>query len=450
MYRKFLSLFILFVSCLSFGQKFTSSPYSSFGIGEYPYNNHPTYAAFGGASVGMADSLNINFDNPSGYGFLSYGQPLFSAGFSFQRSTFSEAGSSFKSNNANIGHFALAVPFAKRFGMAFGLKQFSRVGYDITENTALNASDTMIYKYFGEGSVNDAFVGFSLKVLTTKKHQLALGVNGSYLFGTLNHGKTARLAYNDEGAYESSSLRVKSLYYNLGLTYAFNINDENRFTLGGTFTPQQDVAASKEQNLYLLKNVNSFSSDMFYDTISSFYENKSLTLPQSYHVGLSYSFRPKTDSTYNKVRIPQFSVYASYNVQDWSTYKANFSNDSSQALMNTSRIAVGFEFSPHYNYLDRTKAVDYFSRIRYRVGFQTGTMPVYRGTDQFVNQSFSLGFGFPILSQRSTSSLNLSLSYGSKSNGQNAALKEDYFSVQFGIVLSPGQYDRWFRKYKID
>ena len=172
-------------------------------------------------------------------------------------------------------------------------------------------------------------------------------------------------------------------------------------------------------------------------------------MPQMYDIGFSYRFRPKVDSSYNKVHIYQLSVFGSYQVQDWSTYQANFSNDTAVALMNTSRISFGFEFTPHYNYLDRTKAIGYMSRIRYRAGFQTGTMPFERGNTQLKQSAFTFGVSLPVITQKSVSSINLGVTLGQRGNAQSGSLNERYLGVNFGVIIAPG-FDKWFRKYKID
>lgn len=447
MYSKFLLVFILVLSCSLYGQKFANSPFSSYNIGEFGSLENATYIGYGHAAVGVADSLSLNYFNPASYSFLGHGQPLFSTGISYRNSLFSQNDSSFFNHLTGVDHFAFAVPFAKICGIAFGLKPFSRVGYDITEYSSLGM-DTVKYNYRGRGSINDAFLGLSLKVLNLKKHQLGIGTNLSYLFGSIVNERISNLQGQSSGGLEYTSHRVKSLYYTLGLTYKFQMNDNKNLILGLTYQPGQSLTAYKTQDLYYMTDVS--NNNMIDDTISAFYEEGTITLPAMYDIGFSYHFQPKVDSSYNKEKVFHLNIYGSYQVQNWSGYGTSFSNDSAQPLLNSSRIAFGVEFTPHHNYLDRSKNVGYLTRVRYRAGFQTGTLPVSDHNNQLKNRAVTMGMSFPIVSQRSVSSLNLGLSLGNKGSGGAGSLNERYIGVNFGITLAPGSYDKWFRKYKID
>lgn len=446
MYSRFLLVFTCILSGSLFGQKFATSPFSSYGLGEFGSFDNPTFIGYGHAATGVVDSLNLNYFNPSTYSFLGQGQPLFSTGISFKQSEFTENGQSFPSYLTGVNHFAMGVPFAKICGLAFGVKPFSRVGYNIAEYHALG-SDTMKYTYTGSGSINDAFAGFSLKILDYKKHRIGIGSNLSYLFGSTSNERLSNLTSESSGGREYLNYQVKSLYYNIGLNYNSELGKNQFFSLGLTYNPEQQLTAYKTFDLYYMSDVS--NSNTVSDTISAFYEKGTITMPAMYDVGFSYRFRPVADSSYNRERIFQLSVYGSYQVQNWSNYKSNFSNDSAQPMLNTSRIAFGIEFIPHYNYLDRTKSIGYMSRIRYRAGFQTGTVPLERDT-QLKNTAVTFGLSFPIISQRSVSSINLGVSLGTRGNNQSSSLNERYIGVNFGVTIAPGAYDKWFRKYKID
>ncbi|MCE3296046.1 MAG: hypothetical protein K0R65_1760 [Crocinitomicaceae bacterium] len=448
MYSKFLLVFTCVLSGSLFGQKFATSPFSSYGLGEFGSFDNAIFVGYGNASAGVVDSLSLNYFNPSTYAFLGHGQPLFSTGISYKRSEFTENGANFSANLTGVNHFAMGIPFAKVCGIAFGLKPFSRVGYSIAENEIIG-EDTLKYRYEGSGAINDAFVGFSLKVLDYKKHRIGVGSNLSYLFGSTTNERYSSLSSQEIGGLDYLNYRVKSVYYNIGLNYNVELSKNQFFSLGLTYNPAQELTAYKTDDLYFMGDVSDRNSVS--DTISAFSEKSKITMPTIYDIGFSYRFRPKVDSSYNKERIFQLSVFGSYQVQNWSEYTAHFSNDTAaRSMLNTSRISFGIEFIPHYNYLDRTKSIGYLSRIRYRAGFQTGTLPIERGGTQLTNSAVTFGLSFPIISQRSVSSLNLGVSLGSRGNGQSNSLNERFVGINFGVILAPGAYDKWFRKYKID
>ncbi|HRP53562.1 MAG TPA: hypothetical protein PLI97_08650, partial [Fluviicola sp.] len=69
---------------------------------------------------------------------------------------------------------------------------------------------------------------------------------------------------------------------------------------------------------------------------------------------------------------------------------------------------------------------------------------------QLKSMSGTVGFGFPFLSQKTNSSLNISFQYGNNSNKQAGDLKETFYTISLGVIIAPSSYERWFRKYKLD
>ncbi|MFN5418359.1 MAG: hypothetical protein ACK5B9_14975 [Flavobacteriia bacterium] len=447
MFSKFFLLLTCICSISLYGQKFATSPFTSYGLGELGTYDNATFIGYGNANVAVIDSLNLNYFNPSSYSFLATGQPLFSTGISYKNSLYTENGNEFSNNLVGINHFIFAVPFAKRFGLAFGLKPYSRVGYSFYENDIFG-TDTVKYAYSGTGSVNDVFTGFSIKILNAKKHQLGIGTNFSYLFGSTEKQRTSNLTSQTLGGMEIDKFQVQSLYYNIGLNYQFHLTKSQKLTLAATYNSKQNIATTRTEDLYFLTNVENINT--IKDTISSFEQASNITMPSMLDIGFAYSFRPKVDSSYNKTKIYQVNVYGSYQMQKWSEYSENFTNDTAVKLLNSTKISFGLEYAPHYVYLERSKAIGYFSRMRYRAGFQMMTLPLERNDIQLKSTCFTAGVSLPITSQRSVSSLNFGFSYGNNGNGQANSLNERFIGVNFGITLAPGAFDKWFRKYKID
>jgi hypothetical protein len=52
--------------------------------------------------------------------------------------------------------------------------------------------------------------------------------------------------------------------------------------------------------------------------------------------------------------------------------------------------------------------------------------------------------------QQSLSSLNIGFTFGKNTDSISTSLAEKYFAMNFGIILSPPFFDRWFRKRKLD
>ena len=87
---------------VSFGQKGSQSPYSSFGLGERNYDGYAVFSSTGGASLANIDSNIVNSTNPASYAYISRNLPVFQIGLNGKLSTFST-----EANSTNQRHFGL-------------------------------------------------------------------------------------------------------------------------------------------------------------------------------------------------------------------------------------------------------------------------------------------------------------------------------------------------------
>ena len=213
--------FVLVCILTPFGfiaQKFTSTPYSSYGIGVFGGLNHPNFSGIGNVSAPIIDSTKLNFFNPASYSMLGHGQPLFSTGVSTVISEFTEDNNTFNQSINGLNHLALAVPFGKRFAWAFGLKPYTRTGYEITDQETLGV-DTIKYTYQGKGSTNQFFTGYSVKLLNRLNNKLSIGTHLSYIFGNSTHQQAASPTTGFSGGVQERIYQLKSLHYDFGLNY---------------------------------------------------------------------------------------------------------------------------------------------------------------------------------------------------------------------------------------
>jgi hypothetical protein len=446
MNRKLTYLFLFFLSLHAVSQKSINSPLSSYGLGEFNPINHGSFSALGNCFVTQSDSMNLNHYNPASYSFLGIGQPIFNINFAVRNSTFSENQEKFVSNHFAINDFALGIPFGKRFGIAFGLKPFANKGYEFSEKTLIN-KDTIKNTYSGKGSLNQSFLGFSVKILNKKTHKLAIGTNISYVFGSVSDTRLAHITTLKTGGASSKTLQMKSLHYDFGLNYVYKLKHNRVFQSGITYIPSQNMTSFNTTEIYSVFDVNNERS---YDILSSVYEKGSYTRPTSTSFGLSYTYRPKIDSSFNKTKIPQFIFMGQFSNSNWSGVKNEVGHQLNVNYLNTISLSLGVEFTANFNYLERSKNSGYFSKIKYRTGFQYTTLPIELQNEQLSNTGITFGLSLPIISQRSVSSFNIGFVYGKNGNSQNTNLNEKYLGFNIGVNIAPGSYDRWFRKYKID
>lgn len=464
MHIKILTVFFIGFSLLTSAQKFTNSPFSSYGIGEFGGLDHATFSGMGNASIALIDTTILNFNNPSSYASLGKGQPLFSTGISSRFSAFNEGGGTANSKYIGLDHFALAIPFSKYFGLAVGLKPFSRTGYELTE-TSTSGATPMKYIYKGSGGTHQVFGGFAANIFNIKHeklvdgqkfnsyHRLGLGVNISYIFGTTEN---QRISYIDQnygvaddipGGVENKGYTIKSIHTDFGLNYSWTIDKNKSLVIGAIYTPSQKLTA--RENYFLAYSANVYDSEQF-NLLDTAVSNKGhIVMPATMGAGFSYTLT--SANRQNRTKVYQVMFTGDFKMTDWSSYESRFNSVNVMGnFKNTFSVHAGVQFAPHHDYRDRATTLPYLSRIRYRAGFQYATLPlVVQGTQQ-TNASVSVGVGLPFAIQRSASSINFGIVAGQQGNGNAASLNEKYIGINFGVTISPGLSDRWFRKFKID
>jgi hypothetical protein len=434
----------------TYAQKYTNSPFSSAGIGEFGNMDNALFNGVGNAATAFIDSTTLNFQNPSSYASLGFGQPLFSMGISSRFSQYSAGTLSHSDKVFGLNHFAFALPSFKFMGFAAGIKPFSRTGYEFYQKELLG-TDSIKYVYSGNGGTHHAFFGTSIRVLNLAKHKFAVGANLGYVFGTTENRRKSYITTNSNlsGGVGINSYQLKSMLLEFGANYEVQFLKSNRLVLAATYTPQQNLTGFRSDILVYSKNVN---DQLQYQITNEIRDEKgTITLPSSLGLGFSYSFRPKITENFNRSTVYQLTFFGDYVSTNWSAYKTSFPSEITQTTFaNTSRISGGIQFAPHFDYLDRALTIGFLSRVRYRAGFQYATLPIVDNSVQQKDFGITFGFGIPIATQRSSSSINLSVTGGKRGNGLASSINENYLGVNVGVILAPGLYDRWFRKYKID
>ena len=89
-------------------------------------------------------------------------------------------------------------------------------------------------------------------------------------------------------------------------------------------------------------------------------------------------------------------------------------------------------------------------KLNYRIGYFQRMLPFSSNGISYTDRGTTFGIGIPILAQMSLSSLNLAFVLGQKGTGQEADIEEQYIGFKFGVVFSPSNFEKWFRKRKLD
>ena len=234
--RNLLIAFNLQLLACSFLHAQDNSPYSRYGLGDLTPSTNIINRGMGSFSAGYSDPLSINFNNPASYSaFLSYieerskkaasARVLFDVGMNFDGHTLREGSSpdKFTSSNALFSYMQIGIPLKKNWGLNFGLRQLSRIGYKINRTERLFDPitglpiDSTLTEFSGDGGTFLATTGtgFAIK-------NFSFGINFGYLFGKKQYS-TKRAFLNDTVAYNSSNHNTQTSFGNIYTNVDFKI-----------------------------------------------------------------------------------------------------------------------------------------------------------------------------------------------------------------------------------
>jgi len=446
--RSIAIIYLFTTSFFSISQNISTSPYSSFGIGSTEDVEHGIFSGIGNATITYTDSTVLNYFNPASYHTLSKGQPILSTSLSSRISLFTENGIHANAANVVLSHFALGFSFANRLGAAFGFKPYSRRGYDFT---AINnvGTDTISNTYKGTGSTNEAFVGLSARVLSYKNFDLAVGGNVGYVFGTVSNKRYSQLNDLISGGVEYKDLQIGSFHYQLALSLNQKINDHHSITLNGVYDPSQAFKAKRNTDLFYATDV--LDQSKYYRLDSTGKISGIINMPSIITTGFNYRIAFKDVAKNATVRNSELSFHTTLKLSRWADYKETF--DGVEELFNyynTYNLSIGLQYTPETSFLNTVSKGMKFDQIRYRAGFYNYTLPIQQSLNTITDYGVTLGFGIPIKVQKSMSSINIGVAYGKRSNGVSTDFTENYTSINFSLIMAPGNFEKWFVKRKYD
>ncbi|MEQ8910477.1 MAG: hypothetical protein RIC95_14875 [Vicingaceae bacterium] len=433
-------LLTLLLSSLVQAQKTTHSPYSRYGIGLL--NPQRTNANFAAGGIGYAwrpqnykpqiyDSLArsnaklndrgtnyINLKNPASFSNISL--TTFEAGIYGQGTEMVNGGQSRTESTAYLNHAALAFPIGENWGLGFGIRPYSKIGYDYQNSRTLASGETVRNQYQGSGGLNQIFLGTAVQFA---KHW-SLGVSGNYLFGTLNDER--RVVYengtNFFNTLDQGETRVSDFSFDFGLQYFANLNQDYRLVAGLTASPISELSG---EYFRLVRNyAGNEDFEQFKDTTSNLEGEKvSLNVASTFGGGLSIEKRG------------DWMVGIDYALHNRKTERVS----NNVELVSNSELNLGFE---KFNNISAFGS--YFKQMGYRAGMR------YNSALLSVNgeavQEFGISFGVSMPLRKSFSTLNFGAEIGRRGKDESGLTEESFFNLLFGITIN----DKWFVQRKYD
>ncbi|MBM3187022.1 MAG: hypothetical protein FJZ67_12040, partial [Bacteroidetes bacterium] len=384
---------------------------------------------------------------PASYSLLSSGNTLFSVGIYGRTSKYMYNEIPEYQFSAMADHFALGFKMKRRMGMAFGLKPFSGRGYSFTQKV-FTGTDSLKYVYSGQGGIQDLFLGFSYGIIQKNSTKLSIGFNASYLFGIVTNEKQAILIDPNtfSGGIGRNSISLKAFNYEFGAFFRQKIGKRNEVTLSAVYAPSQSFNATFTEELLTASNINTLGT---YDTLDFIQTNAKAKLGMESKYGLSYQLMLPDWKRKTRMLHPQITVLAS--LTSVSAPSHDFQNLSQWNNLTASKIGFGIQFKPESKLYENISTLKFLEKISYRVGTYSALLPYASSSGtRYKEQALTVGFGMPILAQQGLSSLNLSICFGKRGVDELGYTSEEFLSFNFGLVISPSNFDRWFRKRKLD
>ena len=402
----------LFLSVIAIAQNNTNSPYTRYGYGQLEDDCFSRSQAMGGTSIGLRTKNAINSTNPASYSSIDSTSFIFEMGVSGLLSNFRSGGAQNTSFTGNLDYIALQSPITKWMGLSAGLIPYSYVGYNYKYTDSIQIPFEKAYNvydktYYGKGGISQVYLGLSVDIAD----HLALGVNGYYMFGNINHYKA--VSYNQSELTTTNTVMLNNLYIRsfnarFGLQYHETIGEKHKFNIGAIYEFRSGMNGKFEQTTTGTDTLKMNSNELF-------------EMPSLYGGGVMYTYDDRlmigVDFTYQ-----EYSKALYYGKRD--------------TLANRMKLSLGAE------YTHDPRGRRYVDRMSWRLGASCNTSYAKINGRQAGDFSITCGLGLPLRTSKTI--INVNFEYGN-AGGLMATLKENYF--KFGLNFSLNE--TWFVKAKV-
>ncbi len=401
---------VLTFSMIQVNAQLSSSPYTVFGAGQIEHNGFGVNEAMGGTGIGLPSSRSLNNVNPASYSGIDSLSFLFEVGF-FGMLTRYKTSNAFQDHfNGNLRYLALGFRFTKWWAASLGIAPYSSVGYKIVSTAHIDGDLTDYTRTFtGKGGINQVYAGNSFRFFKN----LSLGVNLSYLFGTIVQDEVFSSGGQFGGYQIGKTHYIHNLHTDFGLQFSVFPGDWTG-TLGLIYGNRKNLVNATETYLTYSSN----TIELKDDGAEGFF------IPAKYGIGLGIEKKQK------------LRLGIDYERRDWAD--SDFTNHLLN-VRNSERMSAGIEYTPFTHYRERG-----LKRLYYRLGASLEKSYLVIAGEPINSLSFSAGVGIPVKNELSL--INLTLEAGKNGTMNKGLIQENYLILHANFSLR----DLWFMKPKYD
>jgi hypothetical protein len=448
MFKNFLLAFFLFLGISSNAQNNVNNIYSYHHLGLFEPNENAFQLGMGGVKYGLVDSAYANGSNPAVMSYLAKGQPVFGVDVTGRVSFFESSDGSANTRAAYLRSINFSIPFANKLGLGFGYRPVFSKGYRFNEFQYIQG-DSLNRVYQGTDGVQQAYLAFSIAPIKSKKTFFSLGFEGNFNFGNPTNVRAVEFVnFSTSNAANILNDTIRGFGFKTSLAFKHEISEFLSFSFGTSYsfsgswkTTYTDRIVGYAGNYGINHQVT--------QQINNVQSSGTITTPTILGIGLGFDIHPQGFSL-NTKRQSKIRIQADYESIDWQSYGRTLQGvaDPSFTYQNTTAFRVGVEFTPHRIATDRSPGLGYMNKISYRLGLNLNEIAL---PNQILSdRGITFGMGLPIPFDNSQSSINIGIRAGNVGAIGTNSISENYIAYQIGIVLTPGKWERWFRKIKYD
>lgn len=393
-------------------QKGTFSPYSFFGIGNNTFKGTAENRSMGGLSV-FSDSVHLNLQNPASYSKLRL--TTFSAGVTANNLKLEDNSAKDELNFSTFDYIAVGIPLNK-FGVGFGLKPLSSVGYEIQ-----TLEDEVAGSLNGRGGVNTAYLSTGLKLV----NNLSIGVTANYNFGNIENKNVLAQVGIERSTREINTSDINGITLDFGLQHEFKIKKKITVRTSLAYSPENSLNLENDRQLATILFGND-GSEIVVDQNTAESTSSEVDFGTTYNAGIGFGQERK------------WFIGFEYTYQDASNFDAiNFNNNIDLDFVESNQFKIGGFYIPRFN-----SPRNYFNRIVYRAGLRYNETGLeFRGEPI---DEFGMSFGVGLPAGRYFTNINLGFEYWTRGTTTNNLIQENYLSFYISLSFN----DLWFEKPK--
>jgi opacity protein-like surface antigen len=366
-------------------------------IGDYRYPISTAAMGRGGVSIGLVDSIGINYQNFALWHSLS--RSTIGLDLSYQNISSEVASESIASSTANFNGGFLVLPLeSRKFAIGFGLIPYSQndIQLQITQ-TGSGATPNQTVSI--EGNISQAHFGAAYKFTNT----LSIALSLNYTFGLISDITTLEYAESGFG-----DLSVENRYQIYGSGFGAHAYYQVSDQIGTGLT------ATLPTTLTLFTEQQSISQEKTID------ENRELTLPLQLGFGITY------------IPTDRWILGLDYHTQSWKDgYKVE--NERVANTANSFRFALGAERVP-----SSRRFSSYGDNITWRIGVFMGQLNTLSNNKTVNEFGATFGIGLPIAKNRNR--FDIAFEFGKRGSIDSNQRSETYFRVNFALSTN----ELWF------